>query len=164
METGVPGDSLTHLDEARRARMVDVGDKPVMRRFAAAEGRVRVSPALAGAIRADALAKGNLLETARLAGILAAKRVGDLVPLCHPIPLDHVHVSARLEGDAVLLRAEASAHARTGVEMEALLAVAIAALTVYDMGKSVDRGMTIEGIRVVEKRGGRSGDRVAGDA
>lgn len=148
----------SHLDEHGRARMVAVGDKPVTQRFAAAEGFVRVSPDLAAAIRADGIAKGNLLDTARLAGIQAAKRTDELIPLCHTIPLDVVRVEAALEGERVRIYAEVSCHARTGVEMEALTAVAVAALAVIDMGKAIDRSMVIEGVRVVEKRGGRSGD------
>ena len=138
--------------------MVDVGDKPVTARFAAAECGVRVSPALAAAIRENTIAKGDLLGVARLAGIQAAKRTPDLIPLCHSLPLDHADVRVTLNGDRVRVRAEASTHARTGVEMEALTAAAIAALTVIDMGKAVDKAMVIEGLRVVEKRGGRSGD------
>lgn len=149
---------LSHLDEHGRARMVGVGDKPVTERFAAAEGFVRVSPELAAAIGSDRIAKGNLLDTARLAGIQAAKRTDELIPLCHTLPLDVVRVEAALEGDRVRIRAEVSCHGRTGVEMEALTAVSVAALTVIDMGKAIDRHMVIDGVRVVEKRGGRSGD------
>lgn len=138
--------------------MVDVGEKPVTARFAAAQCSVRVSPALAEAIRANALAKGDLLGVARLAGIQAAKRTPELIPLCHMLPLDHADVRVTLDGDRVRIHAEASARARTGVEMEALTAAAVAALTVIDMGKAVDREMIVDGLRVVEKRGGRSGD------
>ena len=152
-----PGD-LTHLDEQGRARMVDVGEKKVTRRRAAAEGAVRVSAELAAKIAANRVAKGDLLDVARLAGIQAAKQTGSLIPLCHNLPLDFVRVEARLEGQRVRLRAEVHSEGKTGVEMEALTAVAIAALTVIDMGKAVDRAMAIEEIRVVEKSGGRSGD------
>jgi cyclic pyranopterin monophosphate synthase len=157
--------TLTHLDHAGRARMVDVGEKPITRRSAVAEAIVRVSPELATRIAENAVSKGNVLEVARLAGIQAAKRTDELIPLCHTLPLDVVDVQAALE-DAptqgtgwplVRLRAEVTTHARTGVEMEALVAASIAALTIIDMGKAVDRTMTIESIRVLEKRGGRSG-------
>ena len=141
--------------------MVDVGAKPITERVAVAEGYVRISPALEQAIRANALKKGNLLEVARLAGIQAAKRTDELIPLCHSLPLDGVDVQAVLKGGRIQLTATARTHARTGVEMEALLAVAAAALTVIDMGKAIDRAMTIEGIRILEKRGGRSGTYIA---
>lgn len=137
--------------------MVDVGGKPVTRRSAVAEAFVRVSPALARAIRGDSLAKGSVPGVARLAGIQGAKRAADLIPLCHPIALDHVDVEVALERGRVRITARASASARTGVEMEALTAAAVAALAVIDMGKSIDKGMEVEGLRVVEKRGGRSG-------
>ena len=153
-----PNPPLSHTDERGNARMVDVGDKPITRRSATAEGFVRISPALADAIRANSLKKGNLLETARLAGITAAKRTDELIPLCHTLPLDQVDVQAVLEDNRVRLTASATTHSKTGVEMEALTAVAVAALTVIDMGKAIDKSMTIEGIRILEKRGGRSGD------
>lgn len=148
---------LTHLGKRGNARMVDVGSKRITRRRAVVEGRVRVSAQLSKAIAADGLGKGNLLETARLAGLQAAKRTAEWIPLCHNIPLDHVAVEATLKGQMVLLRAEVTTRARTGVEMEAFTAVAAAALTVVDMGKAVDKGMVIEGIRLLEKSGGRSG-------
>ncbi|MFI5380285.1 MAG: cyclic pyranopterin monophosphate synthase MoaC [Tepidisphaerales bacterium] len=151
-------DKLSHVDAAGRARMVDVGDKQPTTRRAVAEGRVRISAKLAAAVAANQLAKGNLLEVARLAGIQAAKRTDELIPLCHSLPLEHVQVEAALEGDSIRLRAEVRTFAKTGVEMEALTAVAVAALTVVDMGKAIDRAMVIEGIRVLEKTGGRSGD------
>ncbi|MEX0655781.1 MAG: cyclic pyranopterin monophosphate synthase MoaC, partial [Phycisphaeraceae bacterium] len=137
-------EKLTHLDEGGQARMVDVGDKPVTRRRAVAEGRVRISAKLAEAIEANALAKGNLLEVARLAGIQAAKRTDELIPLCHGLPLDAVQVEAWLAEGYVHLRAEASTSWKTGVEMEALTAVSVAALTVIDMGKAIDKAMVIE--------------------
>ncbi len=149
---------FSHLDAAGRACMVDVGPKSPTARRAVAEGRVRISAALAHAIQTNAVAKGNLLEVARLAGILAAKRTDELIPLCHALPLDHVAVEAWLGDGCVHLRATASTTARTGVEMEALTAVAVAALTVIDMGKAIDKGMTIEGVRLLEKTGGKSGD------
>jgi cyclic pyranopterin phosphate synthase len=149
---------LTHFDEHGASRMVDVSAKPETLREARASGRVRMAAATAALIRDRALAKGDVLEVARLAGILAAKRTGDLIPLCHPLPLDAVTLAFAFEGEDVL-RIEATARVvgRTGVEMEALTAVSVAALTVYDMCKAVDRGMTIEQIRLEEKSGGRSG-------
>ncbi|MCA9292982.1 MAG: cyclic pyranopterin monophosphate synthase MoaC [Phycisphaerales bacterium] len=153
--------NLSHTDASGRARMVDVGDKPMTNRVAIAEGRVRVNDALAQRIRENTLGKGDVLGIARLAGIQAAKRTGELIPLCHPLGLDHVEVDAELVGNVVQLRASARVLGRTGVEMEALTAVAVAALTVIDMGKAVDPGMVIEGVRVIEKRGGRSGHYVA---
>jgi cyclic pyranopterin phosphate synthase len=149
---------LSHVDDSGRARMVDVGAKAVTERVAVAEAVVRVSPELERAIRENTLAKGNLLEVARLAGVQAAKRTSDLIPLCHTLALDHADVTAAVEPGRVRLVATVRTHARTGVEMEALTAAAVAALTVIDMGKSVDRGMVIESVRVLEKRGGRSGD------
>jgi cyclic pyranopterin phosphate synthase len=141
--------------------MVAVGDKPVTERYAAAEARVRVSDDLAAAIRDNTVAKGDLLSVARLAGIQAAKRTDELIPLCHSLPIDHADVRATLERGAVHLKSEVRTHARTGVEMEALTAVTIAALTVIDMGKAIDKGMVIEGVRILEKRGGRSGTYIA---
>lgn len=154
-------ESLSHIDAAGRARMVDVGSKPITARRAVAEGIVRVGAALEAAIRDQALAKGDLLAVARLAGIQGAKRTADLVPLCHPLPLDLVEVDASLEPGRVRITATVAAQARTGVEMEALAAVMAAALTVVDMGKALDRAMMIEGVRVLEKHGGRSGSFVA---
>ena len=157
MERDMSDDKLTHMDEIGRARMVDIGDKPVTKRRAVAEGRVRVSAKLAEAIDANTLAKGNLLEVARLAGIQAAKRTDELIPLCHGLPLDAVRVEAWLADSYVHLRAEASTSWKTGVEMEALTAVSVAALTVVDMGKAIDKAMVIESIRLLEKTGGQSG-------
>jgi cyclic pyranopterin phosphate synthase len=148
---------LTHVDRSGRAAMVDIGGKPATLRRAVAEGRVLVSAALARAIRGNTLAKGNLLETARLAGLQAAKRVDELIPLCHTLPLDWVEVRAVLRGRVVWLSAEAATTGRTGVEMEAIVAVSIAAATVVDMGKAIDPGMVIENIRLVHKSGGRRG-------
>lgn len=153
----MPDPELSHVDPAGRAHMVDVGDKPVTNRTAAAECRVRIAPALAAQIRDNTLAKGDLLAVARLAGIQAAKRTAGLIPLCHPLALDHIDVQATLEEGAVHIRATARCQGRTGVEMEALTAVTVAALTVIDMGKAVDRSMVIEGVRIIEKAGGRSG-------
>jgi cyclic pyranopterin phosphate synthase len=155
LEWSAVGDAkkLSHLDEEGRVRMVDVGDKPVTARRAVAEGRVRVSEDLMAAIRDQRVPKGNLLEVARIAGIQAAKATDRLIPLCHPLPLD-----LELGAGEIRIRAEVRTTARTGVEMEALTAVTVAALTVIDMGKAIDRTMVIEQVRLVEKSGGRSGD------
>ncbi len=156
-----PTPHLSHALPDGRAAMVDVGEKPVSARSATAEAIVRISPALEQRIRENSLSKGSLLEVARLAGIQAAKRTDELIPLCHSLPLDAVDLTATLEPGLVRLRATARTHARTGVEMEALTAVAVAALTVIDMGKAVDKSMIIEGLRVLEKHGGRSGSYTA---
>jgi cyclic pyranopterin phosphate synthase len=138
--------------------MVDVGDKPVSSRMARAVGRVRMQVATQRAIRERSIDKGSVIEVARLAGIMAAKRTGDLIPLCHPLPLDAVALTFDFPDEtSVAIEAVVSVTARTGVEMEALTAVSVAALTIYDMCKSIDRGMTIEAIRLEEKSGGRSG-------
>jgi len=149
---------LTHFDEHGASRMVDTSDKPETVRQARASGLVRLAPATVALIRDKALAKGDVLEVARLAGIMAAKRTGELIPLCHPLPLTGVTLDFAFEGND-LLRIEATAKVvgRTGVEMEALTAVAIAALTIYDMCKAVDRGMRLTDLRLVEKSGGKSG-------
>jgi cyclic pyranopterin phosphate synthase len=151
---------LTHLDELGRARMVDVGDKPVSERTAIAEGAVRMSREAFELVAAQGLVKGDVLAVAEVAGTMGAKRTGDLIPLCHPLSLDLVQVEARLEPELPGLRitAVAKATGRTGVEMEALTAVAVACLTVYDMVKAVDRGMVIEEVRLVSKTGGTQGD------
>ena len=140
--------------------MVDVSGKPVTARSARAEGMVRMSPAAFELVRSDAIAKGDVLGVARIAGIQAAKRTAELIPLCHALPLEHVEVELTLDPQlpGVRLAAEARTQARTGVEMEALTAVSVAALTVYDMVKSADRTMRIEAIRLTHKSGGRSGD------
>ncbi|MFP6664292.1 MAG: cyclic pyranopterin monophosphate synthase MoaC [Deltaproteobacteria bacterium] len=151
---------LSHIDASGRARMVDVGEKAVTHRIAVARGVVRMAPATAQRIAAGQVAKGDVIATARLAGIMAAKKTGELIPLCHPLPLEFVDV--RLEVDAaagrVAIEAEARITAKTGIEMEALTAVTVAALTIYDMCKAVDRGMVIEDICLMKKSGGRSGD------
>jgi cyclic pyranopterin phosphate synthase len=149
---------LSHFDEHGAARMVDTSAKPETLREAKASGLVRMAPATAALIRDRALAKGDVLEVARLAGILAAKRTGDLIPLCHPLPLTSVTVDFSFPA-ADLLRIETTVRVlgRTGVEMEALTAVSVAALTVYDMCKAVDRVMTVERVRLESKSGGRSG-------
>ena len=149
---------LTHVDRKGAARMVDVGAKEATARRAVARAVVRMTPATASAVAAGDAPKGDVLGTARIAGIQAAKRTGELIPLCHPIGLDHVDVDGRVEADAVVLEATASVTARTGVEMEAMTAVAVAALTVYDMVKGLERGVTIETVELISKTGGKSGD------
>lgn len=151
---------LTHLDEAGRARMVDVGPKDVTARRAVARAVVRMSPATAAAVRDGDAPKGDVLGPARIAGIQAAKRTWELIPLCHQLPLSFVDVAADVDADAgtVTLTAEARTSARTGVELEALTAASLAALTVYDMVKGLEKGVTIEQVALLEKSGGRSGD------
>ncbi|TMK41149.1 MAG: cyclic pyranopterin monophosphate synthase MoaC [Actinobacteria bacterium] len=148
---------LTHLDPRGRARMVDVGDKEVTERTAVARAVVLVDPATAGVLAAGRAPKGDVLALARFAGIQAAKRTHELIPLCHPLPLSFVGVEAEVDAEAgrVLLTTTARAVARTGVEMEALTAASVAALTVYDMVKGLERGVTIAEIALLEKRGGR---------
>ena len=158
---------LTHLDEHGNARMVEVGEKEVTRRSATAEGWVRIGPEareqLERRVAGDGTAlpggskKGDVLGVAQLAAIMGAKRTADLIPLCHPLPLDGVDVHLQLRDEGVRIEATARCTGRTGVEMEALTAVSVGALTVYDMLKAVDRGMRIEGVRLLEKTGGRSG-------
>jgi cyclic pyranopterin phosphate synthase len=150
---------LTHLDPEGSARMVDVGDKPASDRRAVARATVRMSPQTARAVEAGDSPKGDVLGTARIAGIQAAKRTGELIPLCHPLGLDHVDVRAEVDAAAgtVTLTAEARVTARTGVEMEAMTAAAVSALTVYDMVKGLERGVTVEEVALLEKSGGRSG-------
>ena len=150
---------LTHLDEQGRVRMVDVGQKAVTRREALARGAVRMEPATLAAIMGGQLKKGEVLAAARIAGIMAAKRTHELIPLCHQLPLELVEVDFRADQEYSLLEIQARAvtTARTGVEMEALVAASAAALTVYDMAKAIDRAMVIDGIRLVMKSGGRSG-------
>jgi cyclic pyranopterin monophosphate synthase len=151
---------LTHLDERGRARMVDVAGKPESERTATAEGVVRMSREAFELVAAQAVAKGDVLSVAEVAGTMGAKRAGDLIPLCHPLGLDLVEVEARLEPElpGVRITALTKATGRTGVEMEALTAVAVACLTVYDMVKAVDRGMVIEEVRLLSKTGGTRGD------
>ncbi len=148
---------LTHVDKSGRVRMVDVGDKPVTTREAVARGDVTVSAAVQRLVRAGEIRKGNPLEAARLAGIMGAKRTSELIPLCHPIALTHVSVDVAPTRGGYRITATARTSAQTGVEMEALTAVSVAALTIYDMLKAADREMVIGGICLVEKRGGRSG-------
>jgi cyclic pyranopterin phosphate synthase len=148
---------LTHFDESGAARMVDTTQKPETQREAQAEARVRMAPQTLQLIQNTQISKGDVLAVARLAGILAAKRTGDLIPLCHPLPLTGVTLDFQTEGEALLvIRATVRTFARTGVEMEALTAASIAALTVYDMCKSVDRVMSVEHVRLLSKTGGRS--------
>ena len=157
---------LTHIDAAGEARMVDVGDKAVTERLGVAEGSVLMAPETLGLILSGDAKKGDVLGTARIAGIMAAKRTHDLIPLCHPLALSSVKLDLTVEAEPprVLVRATVKTTGRTGVEMEALTAVSIACLTVYDMVKAVDRGIRITDIRLVEKRGGESGDYLAGPA
>ena len=151
---------LTHLDEQGRARMVDVGGKAASERTAVAEGAVRMSPEAFEQVAAQSVAKGDVLAVAEVAGTMGAKRTGELIPLCHPLSLDLVQVEAQLEPElpGVRVTAVARATGKTGVEMEALTAVAVACLTVYDMVKAIDRSMTIEEVRLVSKSGGTRGD------
>lgn len=149
---------LTHLDSDGRPRMVDVSDKPHTDRVAVAEARVRMSEAARQAIGSGGVKKGNVLRIAELAGVQGCKRTSDLIPLCHPLPIDGVEVIAELDGDGVRIEATVRAHWKTGVEMEALAAVSSAALTVYDCTKAIDKSMVIYGVRLLSKRGGRSGD------
>ena len=149
---------LSHVDDEGRVRMVDTGNKQNTQRRAVASARVLMAETTVSALREHRTPKGDPLETARLAGIMAAKRTADLIPLCHPLPLTHIDVQATLEADGVALQAEVSTNAQTGVEMEALTAVSVAALTVYDMCKALEKGMTITDIRLESKTGGKSGD------
>jgi cyclic pyranopterin phosphate synthase len=149
---------LTHLDSQGRARMVDVGGKAETQRVAIALGRIRMNAATLAALRDGTAPKGDVLAVARIAGIMAAKRTAELIPLCHPLALDAVSVEFAFVEDGVEARATASLTGRTGVEMEALTAVSVALLTVYDMAKAIDKAMVIDGVRLIEKRGGKSGD------
>jgi cyclic pyranopterin monophosphate synthase len=150
--------TLTHMDDEGRARMVDVGDKPVTTRTASASGFVRMAAATVAAIREHRTPKGDPLEIARLAGIMAAKRTAELIPLCHPLPLTHADVQLDVRDDGIQITATARTDGKTGVEMEALTAAAVAALTLYDMCKAIDKAMEITDIRLESKTGGRSGD------
>ena len=156
------GQELTHVDKSGHARMVDVGGKPDTHRVAVARGQVRMQRETLALIRRNALDKGDALATARIAGITAAKKTADLIPLCHPLLLTHIGVEFELEetetDGVVEITATVETTGKTGVEMEALTAVAVAALTIYDMGKAVDRAMRLTDIRLVEKHGGKSGD------
>ena len=154
---------LTHIDADGAARMVDVGEKAATQRVATAAARVAMLAETAAAIRDGNMKKGDVLATARIAGIMAAKRTSDLIPLCHPIALSNVEVALTVESDGVTIEATARCTGPTGVEMEALTAASVAALTIYDMAKAIDRGMRIEGVRLLAKSGGRSGDWRADD-
>jgi cyclic pyranopterin phosphate synthase len=149
---------LSHVDARGAVRMVDVGDKPITAREAVARGRITMSREALRQVRSGAVKKGDPLQTARLAGIMAAKRASELIPLCHPLPLTHAEVTLIAAADGYVIEARVRTTAQTGVEMEALTAVSVAALTIYDMVKAVDKAMTIGDIRLVAKRGGRSGD------
>jgi cyclic pyranopterin phosphate synthase len=150
---------LSHVDAQGRARMVDVSDKPVTERVAVARGIVRMQPQTLRLIRSGKIAKGEVLAVARVAGIMAAKRTPELIPLCHPLPIQVAAIDFTVTGPGTLeIEARVKVTGKTGVEMEALVAVSAAALTVYDMCKAVDRGMLISDIRLIEKRGGRSGE------
>jgi cyclic pyranopterin phosphate synthase len=151
-------DELTHLDADGRARMVDVGQKQETARRAVARAEVVCGSAVAEAVRRGDAPKGDVLGTARLAGIMAAKRTSELIPLCHPLPLDAVEVEAEVAHDRIVLTATARTTARTGVEMEAMTAASVAALTVYDMVKGLEKGVEIASIVLLEKTGGKSGD------
>lgn len=155
-DVGMPV-GLSHVDGAGRARMVDVGEKLTSRRRAVARVAVEMAPATLAAIVAGTMAKGDVLAVARIAGIAAAKRTDELIPLCHTLPLDSVHVRFRAGELSLEIEAEARVSGKTGVEMEALTAAGVAALTIYDMCKAIDRGMVITGLRLVRKEGGRSG-------
>jgi cyclic pyranopterin phosphate synthase len=154
-----PAQRLTHLDETGRARMVDVGDKPATERRAVARAMVRVTPETARAVQAGDAPKGDVLGVARIAGIQAAKRTAELIPLCHPLALSFVGVDGSIDAEAgeIMITAEARTAGPTGVEMEALTAAAVAALTVYDMVKGIERGAEIAEVVLLEKSGGRSG-------
>jgi cyclic pyranopterin phosphate synthase len=149
---------LTHIDETGAARMVDVSEKATTKRVATAGGRISMSAGALTAIRDGALAKGDALAVARIAGIMAAKKTADLIPLCHPLPIAAVTVDLTIEADAVACIASVTTTSNTGVEMEALTAVSVALLTLYDMAKAIDKGMSIGPVRLLAKSGGRSGD------
>jgi cyclic pyranopterin monophosphate synthase len=155
------GPRLSHVGPGGVVRMVDVSEKPVTAREAVARGRITMSREAVRQIRSARLAKGDPLQAARIAGVMAAKRTADLVPLCHPLPLTHVAITLEPLADGYVVEARVRTSARTGVEMEALCAVSMAALTIYDMAKAVDRRMVISDIRVIAKQGGRSGDYTA---
>jgi cyclic pyranopterin monophosphate synthase len=148
---------MSHVDEAGRIRMVDVGRKPITERTAIASGFVRLTPTALDAVDSRRMPKGDPLEAARLAGIMAAKRTSDLIPLCHPLKLTHVDIQLEQRREGIAITAQVSAAAQTGVEMEALTAVSVAALTLYDMCKAVDKGIVIGDIRLERKAGGRVG-------
>jgi len=149
---------LSHIDDQGKVKMVDTSEKSITTRRAVASAHVLMSPDTVAALKAHRTPKGDPVEAARLAGIMAAKRTADLIPLCHPLPLTHVDVQASIQADGIYLEAEVSTNAQTGVEMEALTAVSVAALTVYDMCKALDKSITITDVRLESKTGGKSGD------
>ncbi len=149
---------LTHLDASGAAHMVDVSGKPVTAREAVATGRITMSPEAASAIRAGTMKKGDVLATARIAGIMAAKRTAELIPLCHPLPLNRVAIELAPDESGVTVTATAATQGQTGVEMEALTAASVALLTLYDMAKAIDKTMVIGEVRLLSKTGGKSGD------
>jgi len=153
-------EQLSHVDNDGRVRMVDTGEKGITARRAVASAHVLMTSQTIEALRQHQTPKGDPLEVARLAGIMAAKRTSELIPLCHPLPLTHIDVKAAIDDRGVALEAEVSTNAQTGVEMEALTAVSVAALTIYDMCKAIEKGMTITDIRLEIKSGGKSGDYV----
>ncbi len=148
---------LTHLDERGNARMVDIGGKAPTRRIAVASGIISMSEQALQAVRDGSVSKGDVLATARIAGIIAAKKTGELIPLCHPLPIDAVNVDFAFEHSAIRVTASAAIEAKTGVEMEAITAVSVALVTIYDMAKALDKGMVIGEIRLIAKDGGKSG-------
>ena len=150
--------TLTHVDDRGAARMVDISDKPATRREAVTEGFITIEAETLAKIAANSLAKGDVLATARIAGIMAAKRTAELIPLCHPLPIDAVTVDVAIEATGIRVTAIAVTTHGTGVEMEALTATSVTLLTIYDMAKASDRGMVISGIRLLRKSGGRSGE------
>jgi cyclic pyranopterin monophosphate synthase len=156
-ERPVLSNSFSHLDAKGKTKMVDISSKAVTARRAVAQGKVLLTPEIARAIREDVVAKGNVLEVAKIAGIQAAKKTSELVPLCHPIPLSSIQLELQLKAHELWIRAEIKADAKTGAEMEALTAVSVAALVVYDMCKGIDKGMEIGSISLLEKEGGKSG-------
>ena len=149
---------LTHIDDEGAARMVDVGGKAVTTRIGVASGRITMSREAAAAIAAGTAKKGDVLAVARVAGIMAAKRTSDMIPLCHPLPLNSVDIALTVDDTGVTVTATTSTDGKTGVEMEALTAVSVALLTIYDMAKAIDKGMILSDIRLMSKRGGKSGD------
>jgi cyclic pyranopterin monophosphate synthase len=155
--------TLTHFDESGRARMVDVGEKPATHRMALASGRVTMQPETATVIREGRAAKGDVLAVAQVAAIMAAKKTHDIIPMCHPLLLTKIAINFALDDTGVDITAQVETRGQTGVEMEALTAVSAAALTIYDMVKAIDRGMTIESIRLEHKSGGKSGEWERGD-
>ena len=150
--------TLTHLDDTGAAHMVDVAGKAATMRRAVARGRIEMSPAAIAAIREGSVRKGDVLATARIAGIMAAKRTADLIPLCHPLPLTSASIVLDLDDGGVTVTATAATDAKTGVEMEALTAATVALLTIYDMAKAIDKAMVIQNVRLIEKTGGKSGN------